>query len=292
MNLWQQIANQISRHTGQAFAPAPPKPLSGGCISQAQKLSDGHQHWFVKTNGASKLPIFEAEAEGLSALRATQTIGVPAPLCWGEAAGTAYLVLEFIESGPGGQVGQIQAGQQLAALHQHTAQRFGWQRNNSIGATFQSNDWQNNWIDFWREQRLGFQLNLAARNGYSGKLQDKGEQLLGKLDALIDHAPQASLLHGDLWGGNITFDEQGQPVIFDPAVYYGDRETDLAMTELFGGFSPDFYAAYKEAWPLPPGYMVRKHLYNLYHILNHLNLFGGGYASQAEQTIDRLLAAC
>jgi len=162
--------------------------------------------------------------------------------------------------------------------------------NNHIGATPQSNDWQYSWSDFWREQRLGYQLDLAASNGYGGKLQTLGKQLLMRFPSLIDHAPVPSLIHGDLWGGNMSFDSNAQPVIYDPATYYGDREAEIAMTELFGGFSADFYAAYQDAWPLDQGYAARKTLYNLYHILNHLNLFGGGYLGQAQGMMERLLA--
>jgi fructosamine-3-kinase len=148
------------------------------------------------------------------------------------------------------------------------------------------------WVEFWRERRLGYQLHLAARQGFGGRLQKQGEQLMCRLPVLLDHAPAPSLLHGDLWGGNIAYDATGKAILFDPAVYYGDREADLAMTELFGGFGSGFYAAYREAWPLDAGYTTRKTLYNLYHILNHLNMFGGGYLSQAGSMVDRLLAEC
>lgn len=266
--------------------------MGGGCINQAQKLSDGCQHWFVKTNNADRVAMFEAEAEGLNALAETATIGVPRALCTGTLDGRSYIVIEYIEHGRSRDDSQALAGRQLAAMHRHLADQYGWHRDNTIGATPQYNHWEAQWSVFWRDHRLGFQLDLAARQGHTGRLQSSGEQLLSRFTALIDHAPQPSLLHGDLWGGNITFNTEGQPVIFDPAVYYGDRETDLAMTELFGGFSADFYAAYREAWPLAPGYRVRRQLYNLYHVLNHLNLFGGGYAGQAQGLIDRLLAEC
>jgi fructosamine-3-kinase len=184
-----------------------------------------------------------------------------------------------------------QAGRVLACLHRCTATDFGWHRENTIGSTPQHNTRARDWVAFWRERRLGFQLDLAARNGYGRALLDSGERLMSVLDGLIGHRPVASLLHGDLWGGNIGASRDGEPVIFDPAVYFGDRETDLAMTELFGGFGSDFYAAYREAWPLPPEYATRKTLYNLYHVLNHLNLFGGGYLTQAKGMMDRLVAS-
>lgn len=292
MSLWQHIAAQISDINGSPFKPQPPSHIGGGCINQALKLSDGCQHWFVKINDAGRIDMFEAEAEGLNAMADTQTIRVPRALCTGTYDDQSYIVIDYISHGRSRSDSQQQAGRELAAMHRHTAERFGWHRNNTIGATHQRNDWTDSWIDFWRDHRLGFQLQLAAGNGHGGRLQSNGEQLLSRFGTLIDHAPVPSLLHGDLWGGNITFDTEGHPVIFDPAVYYGDREADLAMTELFGGFSSDFYAAYCEAWPVDPGYRVRRQLYNLYHILNHLNLFGGGYAGQAQGLIDRLLAEC
>ena len=289
--LWQHIAARISELSGSPFSPAAPQHLGGGCINTALRLSDGGQSWFVKTNDAGRLAMFEAEAAGLNAMADTGTIRVPRALCTGTHGRHAYIVMEYIEPGPAGREGQRLAGERLAAMHRHTAPRFGWERDNTIGATHQPNDWRDDWIDFWREQRLGFQLELVGRNGYSS-LQREGEKLLDRFGVLIDHDPAPSLLHGDLWGGNISYDSEGQPVIFDPAVYYGDREADLAMTELFGGFGSAFHDAYREAWPLDPGYETRKTLYNLYHILNHTNLFGGGYASQAQTMIDRLLAEC
>jgi len=292
MNLWQQIAADISAHSNENFEPHPPKSIGGGCINQAMKLSDGCRHWFVKVNSADRLDMFEAEAEGLNAMAGTQTIRVPKALCTGAFENQSYIVIEYVPHGRSRSDSHSQAGRELAEMHRHTAEQFGWHRDNTIGATEQTNNWTDNWIEFWRDQRLGFQLALAAGNGYGGRLQNSGEQLLARFSVLLKHAPAPSLLHGDLWGGNITFDTDGHPVIFDPAVYYGDREADIAMTELFGGFSSDFYAAYREAWPLDSGYRIRRQLYNLYHILNHLNLFGGGYASQAQGLIDRLLAEC
>lgn len=237
--------------------------------------------------------MFEAESAGLQALADTNAIRVPAPRCSGRFEDQAYLVTEYIELGPPSGNSQQLAGRQIAQLHRAQgagAARFGWQMDNHIGATAQPNDWQDSWIDFWRDQRLGYQLNLAADNGYGGRLQTLGDRLLSKFPPLIDHKPVPSLIHGDLWGGNMSFDSNTQPVIYDPATYYGDREAEIAMTELFGGFSAGFYAAYREAWPLDQGYATRKTLYNLYHILNHLNLFGGSYLGQAQGMMERLLA--
>lgn len=290
--MWRQIAAEISRHTGRPFHPDPPRTLSGGCINDAFLLGDPAQRWFVKTNRAALLDMFEAEAAGLNALAATATIHVPRALRTGVVDGVAFIAIEHLDLGRGGSAGWRSAGRQLAALHGHKAAQFGWHRDNTIGATIQRNDPSGEWVDFWRRQRLGFQLEEAARNGHHGRLQQLGERLLDRFAVLIDHAPEPSLIHGDLWSGNLAFTDDGTPAIYDPAPYYGDREAELAMTELFGGFSQDFYAAYREAWPIDPGYRVRKTLYNLYHILNHLNLFGGGYRSQAEQMMQALLAEC
>jgi protein-ribulosamine 3-kinase len=292
LSIWQHIADRISAHTGQPFAPHAPTGLGGGCINSAFKLSDGTRTWFVKTNDAARLDMFEAEAAGLDALAAGEAIRVPRALCTGTSEGLSFIVMEHLALGHGRDNGWIRAGRQLAALHRNSATEFGWIRSNTIGATPQPNGWREDWVAFWREQRLGFQLELAASNGYGGRLQSLGEQLLDRFPALIDHAPEPSLLHGDLWGGNLGFTPLGEPVIYDPATYYGDREAELAMTELFGGFSADFYAAYREAWPMDAGYRIRRELYNLYHVLNHLNLFGGGYGSQAQAMMQRLLAEC
>ncbi len=291
MSLVPELARYIAAATGHAFAPGSHQDVGGGCINRALVLEGGAQRYFVKLNTAERLPMFEAEAEGLRAIAATHTVRVPQPVCSGVAANQAFLVLEYLPLRGANVQAQEQLGRALAQMHRATAPRFGWTRDNTIGSTPQPNREADDWVAFWRTQRLGFQLGLAADNGHGGSLQRDGEKLLEKLPALFrDYRPLASLLHGDLWGGNAAATDTGEPVIFDPAVYYGDREADLAMTGLFGGFSERFHAAYREAWPLDHGYRVRKNLYNLYHVLNHLNLFGGGYHAQAQQMIERLLA--
>jgi fructosamine-3-kinase len=287
---WSPILKQIATASGAPFSPAAPRSIGGGCINSAYQLSDGERSYFVKLNGGEHLAMFEAEAAGLTELAAAGGPRVPRPLCTGMADGAAFIVMEWIDLGRQRTASAAEAGRQLARMHRCTRERFGWERDNTIGSTPQPNTQNADWVAFWRDQRLGFQLALAARHGHGGALQERGARLLEILPVLLDHQPEASLLHGDLWGGNIGYDADGTPVIFDPAVYFGDREADLAMTELFGGFGADFYAAYREAWPLPPGYATRKLLYNLYHILNHLNLFGRGYLSQAQGMIERLLA--
>ncbi len=299
MPLWEQIAETISQTSGAPFVGRERHALGGGCINSAYRIGDGRQNWFVKLNSAHKLEMFEAERDGLNELAAARAIRVPRPLATGIAEGQAFIVMEALELGGSGS--QAQLGQELAQLHRCQGERFGWYRDNTIGSTHQPNRQHDDWIEFWREERLGAQLEMAKGNGASRRLLSDGERLLADLPGLFEgHDPAPSLLHGDLWSGNYAFmSRDGRytgtpgdsvPVIFDPAVYYGDREADLAMTELFGGFRGEFYDAYEEAWPLDPGYKVRKGLYNLYHIINHFNMFGGGYGSQAEGVAGRLLA--
>ena len=289
MTPWDHIAQRISEATGEPFAVSTRQSVGGGCINSAYRLESGTRRYFIKLNDANLLPMFEAEAEGLQALAASGAIRVPAPIVWGVAEGQSFLVMENLDLGGSGAAEAL--GHNLAQMHRSCRERFGWHRDNTIGTTPQPNEEDDDWIRFWREQRLGYQLKLAARAGHGGALQRKGEELMERFPALFaDYAPPPSLLHGDLWAGNFAVTRDGEPVIFDPAVYYGDREADLAMTELFGGFGPHFYDAYNDVWPLDPGYTVRKTLYNLYHILNHLNLFGGGYGGQAESMMGRLLS--
>jgi fructosamine-3-kinase len=262
--------------------------MGGGCINQDYLLRDKNQSYFVKTNRASLISMFEAESAGLKEIANTDTIRVPKDICLGSFGSHSYLILEYIEMSGGGDM-QL-AGRQLAQMHKKISGGFGWRMDNTIGSTHQPNNLSSDWIEFWRDQRLGYQLKLATELGYGSGVRDRGEKLLELLPQLITHQPQPSLLHGDLWSGNISFTRSGVPVVFDPAVYYGDREADIAMTELFGGFSSNFYDAYNDVWPLDQGYAKRKTLYNLYHILNHLNIFGGGYAGQAQGMIDSLLS--
>lgn len=289
MSFAAAVAEAITAASGERFAAPELSALGGGDISRAFSVSDGARRYFVKANRVERLPMFEAEADALAALAATGCVRVPRPLCTGVAADESFLVLEHLTLHGRGDAARF--GAQLAHLHRVPQDGFGWARDNWIGSTPQPNGWQADWVAFWRDRRLGFQLRLAAQNGYGGALQRDGEALLARLDAFFDgHAPVPSLLHGDLWGGNHGFLADGTPVLFDPATYVGDRECDLAMTELFGGFAPAFHAAYREAWPLDPGYAVRRTLYNLYHVLNHASLFGGGYAAQAQRMTRQLLA--
>ncbi len=346
MAVWGIVASAISDATHRPFSLRSRTPVGGGSINESFRLAgDDGSFYFLKLNDAPHHAMFIAEAAGLDAIAATNTIRVPRPVAHGIADSQSYLVLENMELSSRGDARLL--GEQLAAMHRHSfplparervrervefqasgnnvsipspalpdgttsqstkpasgqvagylhggrsgdaATQFGFPCDNFIGTTPQPNAWTDDWITFWRDQRLGFQLQLAAKNGHGGQLQRLGEKLLDVLPAFFDgYTPQPSLLHGDLWGGNHAYLTDGTPTIFDPAAYYGDRECDLAMTELFGGYPADFYAAYRAAWPLDAGYAGRRDLYNLYHILNHANLFGGGYVRQAEQMMRVLL---
>ena len=291
--MWTQIATQIAEATGEDFQINNRRSVGGGCINQGYALIGDTGTYFVKLNTASQVQMFEAEALGLKQMLETQAIRVPKPIGWGTVADCAYIILEWLELGGNNTQSWEQMGGQLAAMHRWNpttqggrAKGFGWDINNTIGSTPQINNWTSDWAEFFAQHRIGYQFQLARRRGGHFPQQDR---LLSVIPQLLNHQPQPSLVHGDLWGGNAAVTKSGEPVIFDPATYIGDREVDIAMTELFGGFPSAFYRGYNEVSPLDEGYKQRKTLYNLYHILNHFNLFGGGYASQANQMIEQIL---
>lgn len=280
------IAAAISEATGEVFEPKGEGPVGGGSINRVTVLEGGARNYFVKLNDGDRLDMFEAEADGLAEIAATHTVRVPHPVCYGRAAGQAYLVLEHLELAPPTDAHAARLGRELADLHRHGGERFGWHRDNTLGTTHQPNDWHSDWIEFLREERLGHQFRLLG----DPALSDMWSRLEPRLPSFFErYSPRPSLIHGDLWGGNWSGLAGDEPVIFDPAAYYGDREMELAMTELFGGFPAAFRTAYDDAWPLDGGYEHRKPLYLLYHVLNHANLFGGGYAGQARRLLSRLI---
>ncbi len=280
----------ISRYLGTPSHIGRCLSIGGGSISQALVAQSERTRWFVKLNSAERVDLFAAEADGLAALRACSALRVPAVVTHGISGRQAYLILEHLELQLLRESAAANSGRALAELHRITGEGFGWHRDNFIGSTPQSNASEPSWPLFFAHQRLQPQLDLARARGCKENLTTDGERLVEKMPALFDsRPPSVSLLHGDLWHGNAA-SVAGQLTLFDPAVYFGDRETDLAMSELFGGFPGRFHAAYREAWPLTDGYEQRKTLYKLYHVLNHFNLFGGGYLQQAERMIAALLA--
>ena len=285
---WQALGDELASRLGIPPARVRAVPLGGGDINRAFRLELGGARFFVKTNRAALLPMFEAERAGLQAMAATRTIRVPGVFMTGSRGGEACIVMEHIELG--GRPDAARLARELAALHANIHDGFGFEIDNTIGSTPQHNAYHDDWLEFWRERRLGCQLRLAVDNGLERGMVEAGYRLADDLAPLFgDYRPRASLLHGDLWSGNLGADAEGNPVIYDPACYYGDHEADLAMMELFGRPGDEFFACYHECFPIDGGYAVRRDLYNLYHVLNHANLFGGGYGTQARRMIERLL---
>lgn len=278
---WQALFSALREHDIRVSDRDMPRPVHGGDISAAWCVKAEGQAVFLKTGPSGSYDMFLAEAEGLKELALASALRVPEVLGCVRSNNECMLALEWIDFDlPGKDTARL-LGERLARQHRYCKEQFGWHRDNTIGATPQPNPWSDDWVEFFRDQRLGFQLKLAAQKGFTGELQQEGDRLLSNMGQYFnDYWPEASLLHGDLWGGNWA-SAGGEPVIFDPAVYYGDRESDLAMTRLFGGFPGDFYRAYGDAWPLAAGSEQRMQLYQLYHVLNHLNLFGQSYLGRA-----------
>ena len=291
----QVLAGVIENAIGESFELTGTEPVGGGCIHAALRINGetaaGKKSFFAKVNEAEKRGMFVAEKDGLAAIGKAGAIRMPRVVAQGAEEERSWLVLEWLDLAPlaGPSAGKL--GEALSTQHRLPQEKFGWARDNFIGSTPQINGWSTDWISFYRDRRIHAQLRFAAHKRLPSKMIDRGERLLADIAVFFGtYAPAKSLLHGDLWGGNVAALADGTPLVFDPAVYVGDREADLAMTELFGGFPKEFKAAYVTAWALDVGYGTRKNLYNLYHILNHANLFGGGYVRQAEQTIEKLLS--
>ena len=265
-----------------------PRPVAGGDINEAWRLDADSTSLFLKTGPASAHDMYLAEADGLAEISATGAVRVPRVVAVGTTGHDAFLALEWLDIERPTAASDQKLGVELAALHRVTARQFGWQRDNTIGRTPQPNPWTDDWVRFFREHRLRVQLELAAEGGHRGEIQSLGRQLCDALPSFFDgYDVIPSLLHGDLWGGNRAAIDN-EPVIFDPATYYGDRESDLAMTMLFGRFNAAFYEAYEAAWPLANGHERRVELYQLYHLHNHLNLFGSGYAGSVLRCLHSL----
>lgn len=293
--LAEAIGESIGRALGVAFRVTDAVPVGSGSIPRAMRIEGtfaaGARTCFAKTGAAESAAMFVAEAEGLAALRAAGAVRVPDEVARGADEEHSWLVLEWLDLVALDAVSGARFGKSLAALHRQPRERYGWATDNFIGATPQANGWSDDWLDFFRARRLQPQLRLAAKHRLPSRMIDRGERLLADCGAFFrHHSPPKSLLHGDLWGGNAAALADGTPLCFDPAAYVGDREADVAMTELFGGFPPDFLSAYREAWPLPDEYRARRDFYNLYHVLNHANLFAGDYVARAARSIERLVA--
>jgi len=290
MNLKTEVKNKINEFLNSEIDSI--SSLAGGCISNAYKIiTKSKMKYFLKINDSAGTDMFVKEAHGLNELKKADTIRVPEVI----AFDNEFILLEFLDTGRKSKRFLEDFGINFAKLHKYMGEFFGFYENNYIGSNIQKNLSDNyikdNWIKFYFENRIMFQFRLAEKNGYAtgelrtciSKLSDRIEEIIG------DSLEPPSLLHGDLWSGNYMVDENGNACIIDPAVYYGHREADLAMTKLFGGFGVEFYKAYNEYFPLPDGYEYRENIYKLYHVLNHLNLFGTGYYSQAISLINYYL---
>jgi fructosamine-3-kinase len=268
-------------------------PVSGGCINNGARLTTDGAHYFLKWNASAPLGLFEAEVEGLDALRVPGTLRVPEPLATGGGLeGAAWLLMEYLAPASATPDSDERLGRGLAAVHDAPPHELGvgWEKNNWIGSLEQQNAPTEGWSAFWRDRRIAPQLTLARA---AGRLPGpKWDHLLDVIPVALDDDIRPALLHGDLWNGNVYVTTGGEPVVIDPAVYRGDGEVDLAMSELFGGFGRSFYDAYHEARPISTEYRShRRDLYQLFYLLVHVNLFGTSYVPGAEATATRVLAA-
>ncbi len=264
--------------------------LAGGDTTGGWRLECESGVAFLKNGPASYGDMFSAEADGLRELAGADAVRMPEVFTTGVSGNSAYLLQEYLSLERNSEETDALLGEQLATLHRTQGELFGWHRHNTIGMSPQPNPPTRSWTEFYATHRLEHQLRMAHGRGYDGSLVSFGKRLIEHIDDFfVDYDPRPSLLHGDLWSGNRAV-VRGQPVIFDPAVYYGDREADIAMTQLFGGFHPEFLEAYIATWPMAEGYELRLELYKLYHVLNHLNLFGRGYYDQAVSICRHLLS--
>lgn len=286
--LLQRVIDVLQHWEQEPIGECDTRPVSGGDINTSYLVTTKARRYFVKTlKHPQAQAMHKAEADGLRALAQVGALAVPDIIGTGLCAAESFLVLSELELAAPADWQGLAKG--LAQLHQLSSERYGWPHDNFIGSSKQSNTYHANWSDFWWQQRLLPQLESAYANGYRQELEAHQGPLQRASEALLQaHRPTPVLVHGDLWSGNVGFVDNSQPAIFDPACYYGDREVDLAMSRLFGGFAASFYRAYSDELPLPPGDQQRETLYNLYHLLNHLNLFGGGYLPQCLRSIKQL----
>lgn len=286
--MWQLIEQDISQEIGESFTIKHKQLVSDGEINLCYWLSDYQHNYFIKLNNKSRLQQFETEAYSLAKIAETNAILCPKVITLGTTLDKSYLVLEYLPFNHTRDKNWRRLGQQLARMHQYSQHgQFGWPHDNFIGNTLQPNEWQSNWRTFFAEQRIGWQLQLLAEKSI---IFGDIEHIINVChDSLLHHQVSPCLVHGDLWQGNVGFSDDAV-FIFDPASYYGDREVDIAMTELFGQMPVEFYQGYESVYPLDSGYEQRKIIYNFYHILNHANLFGGIYIEQCKAKIARIMA--
>jgi protein-ribulosamine 3-kinase len=282
------IVRELEAHSGSIVKDF--LPSAGGCINHGGRVDTAIDTFFLKWNDRSRFPgMFSEEARGLNLLREASPVKIPKVIYSGLADEFQFLLLEYIGEGIKTTKYWRDFGSGLALLHRNTSSHFGLDHHNYIGSLVQINTPSASWVDFFVQQRLAVQLKTARDQGrIDNSLAAKFGVLFGKLNSLLPDEP-ASLLHGDLWSGNLMTTYEGKPCLIDPAVYYGNREMDLAMTELFGGFDPSYYDSYEEVYPISTGFKERIQLYNLYPLLVHLNLFGGGYKAQVEAIVRRFL---
>lgn len=287
--MWQAISQQLSEALMFSFNIVEKVHLSGGDISECYMISDGEQRYFVKVNSKEYMGKFQVEAENLRLMRQTDSVALPELVLIGQSKTNAFIILNYLATKPlEDSENSFAFGQKLAKLHLWGEQKqYGCDQDNYLGATLQPNSWHKKWSTFFAEHRIGWQLQLLKEKGVVFASVDDIVDVFSR--RLSNHNPRPSLIHGDLWHGNVALSAFG-PICYDPACYWGDRECDLAMTELFGGFHADFYRGYEAVAPLSSGYSERKELYNLYHLLNHCNLFGGHYLEQAQKSIDNILS--
>ena len=297
--MWQCIEQAISIETGKEFKICDKKPLSLGPASLptnntdqplnlSYKVTDGERSYFIKLNSKECLVNFQAEAYSLKQMKMLSHIACPNVTAIGISLDKSFLVLDYVNFDKAKPVLWYKLGQQLAQMHYETTHgQFGWQHDNFIGNTIQPNNWSSNWTTFFANQRIAWQLQLLSER--SILLGDIDHIIQVCHDALLQHTVTPCLVHGDLWQGNTGF-TQDNAMIFDPACYYGDREVDIAMTELFGQFPNDFYHGYQAEYPLDEGFEQRKIIYNFYHVLNHANIFGGIYIEQAKALVGRIMS--
>lgn len=286
--MWQIIEQAITTKTNIPFKIQEKMAISGGDINLSFKLSDDHHNYFIKINNKDHLGHFESEAYALAQIKKIGQVSCPDVISLGTTIDKSFLILKYIPFNIACSTNWSQLGQQLANMHKISSHgQFGWQHDNYIGDTIQPNAWNSNWRTFFAEQRIAWQLQLLSEKSIKiGNIEHISRVCH---DALLHHKVTPCLVHGDLWKGNLGFCGE-ESVIFDPACYYGDREVDIAMTELFGHFPFEFYQGYQEIFPLPESYERRKLIYNFYHILNHANLFGGSYIEQSKAMLSRILS--